>query len=135
MCGIADVNTRLCAVAKCQQFYHVNCVRSLPLTQISDGSRFKCPHHACATCAADDSSNPAVRQGNIIHRVPWHLLLCLFVCVMFKKTCDIYLLLVATLTLSDHVPDLSSCSSNLGIASIYVYVQNRRCMIHCHHYE
>ena len=66
VCGVSDINTRLCAVTKCQQFYHISCVQRLPLTQINGGgSRFSCPLHACATCAADDSSSPVVRQGRM----------------------------------------------------------------------
>ena len=60
---------------------------SLPLTHIDGAGRFKCPVHVCATCAADDSTNPAIRQGV----VPFYIVLLAFlpsaVAAFMKSVC------------------------------------------------
>ncbi|KAK7109515.1 histone-lysine N-methyltransferase NSD2-like [Littorina saxatilis] len=63
-CKKGDKNTKKCAVSQCGKFYHEECVKKM-INGRFEGKGFTCPHHICATCAADVPRNPKSIKGRL----------------------------------------------------------------------
>ncbi|KAL8580841.1 hypothetical protein ACOMHN_017345 [Nucella lapillus] len=63
-CKNKDPETKRCTVSQCGKFYHEDCVRKLSNARF-EGKGFTCPHHVCATCAADAARNPKSVKGRL----------------------------------------------------------------------
>ncbi|XP_076470902.1 histone-lysine N-methyltransferase NSD2-like [Babylonia areolata] len=63
-CKKMDKETKRCSVSQCGKFYHEDCVKKLSSARF-EGKGFVCPHHVCATCAADAARNLKSAKGRL----------------------------------------------------------------------
>lgn len=63
-CKSKDKETKRCSVSQCGKFYHEDCVKKLANARF-EGKGFVCPHHVCATCAADAARNLKSVKGRL----------------------------------------------------------------------
>ena len=45
-----DKRTIRCSVQSCGNYFHLDCVKALPLSSIEGKDRFRCPGHQCSSC-------------------------------------------------------------------------------------
>jgi hypothetical protein len=68
--GTDEKSTIECRAAGCGKFYHVSCVKKLPLTRVLGDLAFICPLHTCAKCEGNHNPSSSAQATARCTRCP-----------------------------------------------------------------